>query len=114
MSPSKSAASRIHFVGGMSVTPNIRITSPNPETHYSNILDLSSLRLSLPSLQFLHRLARKRKIPDLVERPFFICQPIHLKLDLRVGHLAVLWQRFEFDIVGSRRDLGRLRHELWS
>src|SRR6266511_4983711 len=65
---------------------------------------------SLPRLQLLQRLTREREIADLVDWTFFFGQTIPLKLDLNIGHLTVLGESFELDVVRSCGALRRLRH----
>ena len=61
---------------------------PSRDENYSPVTKL------FPGFQLFECPPCKREITDLVERPLFVGKPLHLKFDLRVGHLAVPRQRF--------------------
>ena len=70
------------------------------------------LLVLLVCFQLLERLAHKGEVPHFVQRSLFIAQSFKETFHLGVGHLPILSDGLEFEVIGARRNLGRLLHSL--
>src|SRR5437867_7321967 len=83
-----------------------RVATPSGESQPWKCL--AKLLVLLVCLQFLERLAHKGEVPHFVQRSLFIAQSFKETFHLGVSHLPILSDGLEFEVIGTRRNLGCL------